>query len=319
MRARLLLLLAALGIALAVPVPAAAAASGVAVEIGAVDLDGPAVSTVEVTVRNGGTAKLSKLTVTFTAPIGWTTYPASRSVKGSLSPGRTATVEFLVHVPERPAAFTVRQFSATATYTGGDGARIAAGTRLERSGTPLANLPAAFGGVAVSSEADPAKGDFDGSGNSFSAEKLAEAGITPGAAVTALGATLRWPSSPVGTPDNAAGGGKTIEFTGQGGKLVFLGSGSSTSATSTVTVWYTDGTSTTATLGFPNWSFQDAGAHGATLVASSTGRNRPNGYGDAAYQYRVFANSIPLDPAKTVELVTLPNNGAVHVFALATA
>ncbi|MFC7613892.1 hypothetical protein ACFQV2_10340 [Actinokineospora soli] len=228
-------------------------------------------------------------------------------------------MRFLIHVPEQPPGFTLRHFSATATYRGGDGAGQATGTRLERSGTPLPNLAAAFNNTAVTSEADPTKGNFDGEGNSYSAEKLAAAGITPGAAVTALGATLRWPSSAVGTPDNAAGGGKTIEFAGSGSKLVFLGSGSSFGATGTVTVWYSDGTSSSATLGFPNWSFQDAGAHGATLVASTPGRNRPTGYGDAAYQYRVFANAVPLDPAKTVELVTLPGNGAVHVFALAAA
>ncbi|GGS50514.1 MULTISPECIES: NEW3 domain-containing protein [Actinokineospora] len=317
MRSRLLLLLAVLGL-LAAPVPASASAA-VAVTIGAVDLDGPAVSTVEVTVTNGGSARLSRLSVSFAGPIGWTSYPASRSVKEALAPGASATVEFLIHVPEKPASFTVRKFTATASYRGGDGAGTATGTRLERSGAPLAGLAAAYNNVGVTAESNPTPGNFDGEGNSFSSARLAEKGLTPGAAVTALGATLRWPSVPVGTPDNAAGGGRTIEFTGQGSRLVFLGSGSSFAATGTVTVWYSDGTAASATLGFPNWSFQDAGAHGATLVAATAGRNRPTGYGDAAYEYRVFANSIPLDPAKTVELVTLPGNGAVHVFDLATA
>ena len=142
--------------------------------------------------------------------------------------------------------------------------------------------------------------------------------MTPGSTVTALGATFTWPG-PAGTKDNAVAAGQTFAYSGQGSKLVLLGSGAGLAAVGTVKVWYSDGTSTTGSIGFPNWSFQDAGAHGATLAISTTGRNTPAGYANAEYQYRVFANSVPLDPAKTVELVTLPSNGGMHVFGVAVA
>lgn len=316
---RLLVAGAAVLVAPMVTSPAYAdTAAAVEVTISEVDLAGPAISPVTVTVTNRGAAKLSKLTVSFAGPVGWTVYPESQAAS-AVAPGQSVAVPFEIRVPERRPGFTVRTFTATATYRGGDGAGTATGTRIQRSGEPLPNLAAAFNNVGVSDETDPTKGNFDGDGNSFSAQKLAAAGITPGGTITALGATFTWPDVAAGTRDNAAGGGQTVELAGTGSRLAFLGSGSSQNATGTVTVWYTDGTTSTGTFGFPNWSFQDAGAHGATLVASSDGRNRPDGYGNAGIAYRVFAHSIPLTPGKTVELVTLPAAGSLHVFAMAIA
>lgn len=308
--------LVALAAALAVPqVAQATTTAGVEVTISEVDLAGPAVSPVKVTVTNNSPTRLTKLAVAFRGPVGWTVYPESRSVKEALQPGGSVVLDFQIRVPEQRSGFTIRTFTATATYSGGE----TTGTRSQRSGTPLANLAAAYNNVGVSDESDPRKGNFDGDGNSFSAQRLALQGVTPGSTVTALGASLKWPSSPAGTKDNAAGGGQTIQFSGQGQRLVFLGSGAGLAAAGNVTIWYSDGSSSTGSFGFPNWSFQDAGAHGATQVIATDGRNTPAGYANAEYKYRVFANSVPLDPAKTVELVTLPSNGALHVFALAVA
>ncbi len=293
---------------------AASAAEPVEVTISEVDLAGPVIASVDVTVTNNSAAKLSKLVVSFAGPVGWTVYPETRTVKDAVKQGRSVTVSFQIRVPEQRPGFTLRTFTATAAYSGGE----AVGTRTQKSGTPLPNLAAAFNNVAVSNESDPAKGNFDNDGNSFSAQRLAEKGVTPGSTVTALGATFTWPG-PVGTKDNAVAAGQTFAYSGQGTKLVLLGSAAGQSAVGPVKVWYSDGTSTSGSIGFPNWSFQDAGAHGATLVISTTGRNTPAGYANAEYQYRVFANSIPLDPAKTVELITLPANGGLHVFGVATA
>jgi len=309
-----LVFLVALMAALLVPQLPATAAEPVEVTISEVDLAGPVIASVDVTVTNKSAAKLSKLTVTFAGPVGWTVYPETRTIKDAVKPGGSVTVAFQIRVPTQRPGFTLRTFTATATYSGGE----AVGTRTQQSGTPLPNLAAAFNNVAVSSESDPTKGNFDNDGNSFSAERLAEKGVTPGSTVTALGATFTWPG-PVGTKDNAVAAGQTFAYAGQGTKLVLLGSGAGLAAAGPVKVWYSDGTSTTGSIGFPNWSFQDAGAHGATLVISTTGRNTPTGYANAEYQYRVFANSIPLDPARTVELITLPANAGLHVFGVAIA
>lgn len=305
--------------ATATPATATATATATAVTISPVDLDGPAVSTVKVTVTNAGPERMRSLKVSFGGPVGWAVQPSVLQVGGSLAKGASAEATFRIQVPERRPGFTVRTFTATATYRGGDGAGSATGTRTQHSGTPLANLAAAYNNVGVTDESDTRPGDYDGEGNSFSAQKLADAGLRPGGTVNALGAELRWPNVPSGTRNNVSAAGQAIALSGKGGKLVFLGSGVTSGAAGTATVYYTDGTSGTGSFGFPNWSFDPANAHGATLVASSDGRNRPDGYGNAGIAYRVFAHSIPLDPTKQVEFVVLPGNGNIHLFDLAIA
>lgn len=135
--------------------------------------------------------------------------------------------------------------------------------------------------MAITDESATTAGNYDGEGNSFSAQKLAAVGLTPGATVEALGAELTWPDVPAGTKDNVGSAGQAITLSGKGSKLVFLGSGVTSAATGSTTVYYTDGTSTTGTFGFPNWSFDPVTAHGATLVKSTDDRNRPDGYGNA--------------------------------------
>ncbi|MFE8938142.1 NEW3 domain-containing protein [Streptomyces sp. NPDC007872] len=297
--------------------PATASAAATAVTISPVDLDGPAVSTVRVTVTNPGPERMRSLKVSFAGPAGWDVQPSAVPVDGSLATGASAEATFRIRVPERRPGFTVRTFTATATYRGGDGAGSATGTRTQHSGTPLANLAAAYNNVGVTDESDTGPGNYDGEGNSFSAQKLADAGLRPGGTVDVLGAELRWPDVPSGSRNNVSAAGQAVALSGTGSRLVFLGSGVTSGASGTATVYYTDGTSGTGSFGFPNWSFDPANAHGATLVASSDGRNRPGGYGNAGIAYRVFAHSIPLDPTKRVEFVVLPGNGTIHLFDLA--
>ncbi|WP_405406772.1 NEW3 domain-containing protein [Streptomyces sp. NBC_01104] len=299
--------------------PAAASEARTEVTVSAVDLDGPAISTVQVTVKNSAPQRLRSLKVAFAGPVGWAVQPSVQSVSGSLATGASASATFRIQVPEKRSGFVIRTFTATATYQGGDGLGTATGTRTERSGSPQANLAAAYNGVAITDESAPTAGNYDGEGNTFSAQRLASAGLTPGAKVDALGATLTWPDVPAGTKDNVSSSGQAVSLAGKGSGLVFLGSGVGSGATGTATVFYTDGTSASGSFGFPNWSFDPADAHGATLVRSTDGRNRPDGYGNATVKYRVFANSVPLDPSRTVDFVVLPANANVHVFDMAIA
>jgi hypothetical protein len=310
----LVALLAGLLPATVVVGPATAADGAVQVTISEVDLDGPTIADVTVTVTNHGADRMSRVAVTFSGPKGWAVHPDQRTLQGAIRPGDSAQVEFQIQVPEPRPGFRVRTFRATVSYRGGDGAGTAVGERIQRTGEALPDLASAFDNVGVTSESDPAPGDFDGDGNSFSAEKLAEQGVTPGGPVSALGTTFTWPDVAPGAPNNATAGGQAIELDGTGSRLAFLGSGSSFAAAGTATVYYTDGTTSTGSFGFPNWSFQEPDAHGATLVVATKGRTRPDGYGDAAYDYRVFANSIPVDPTKTVDLVVLPASPTLHVF-----
>lgn len=181
---------------------------------------------------------------------------------------------------------------------------------------PVPNMAAAFDCVGSTSETNTVPGDFDGYGNSFSAEKLTAAGLAPGATFTALGASIQWPTG-VGKINNARGRGQVIKLSGKGSKLVLVGSGIDSLPSGTVTVKYTDGTTTQGTIAFPNWVTPAAG--GATAIATTIGRNRPTGYGDTGYRYTIFAHSVALDPAKTVDTVTLPVNSSMHFFGMGVA
>ena len=106
-----------------------------------------------------------------------------------------------------------------------------------------------------------------------------------------------------------------MTLAGQGAKLGFLGSEAGFD-TDTVTVTYTDGTTSTASIGFPNWCCSDPTAYGAVPAITTDHRNTPSGPANFGTSYQVFYNSIPIDATKTVATVTLPSKQSIHVFAL---
>lgn len=295
------------------------AAAGVGVSIGEIDLQGPSIESVVVTVRNDTTTPMRDVRVALTGPKGWNLAPSSVTLKGRIAAGASGTASFTVLVPEPQDEFVIRSFSAAVTYTGADGAGRASATISQTLGQVADDLSSLYDVVGSTTLETRASGDLDGDGNSLSREQLAEAGLTPGAAFTALGADLVWPDVAAGEPDLVSASGQAIRLSGQGERLVVVGTGIGFGATGTATVFYTDGTSTSSTVGFPNWCCQATDAHGATLVAALAGRNTPAGYANAEYDYSVFAHAVTLDPTKEVELVVLPDNGGVHLAALGLA
>jgi alpha-galactosidase len=272
---------------------------------------------ITVTLTDHGSVPVTGAKVTLAVPSGWSVQPRTQTLN-AIKPGASATATFQVTgVKAKPGPQT-NPLIASVTYRSRNGASSLTGEFDANTDVPYPNLAAAYDNVGVTSGSDPGPGNFDGDGNSFSAEQLAAAGVTPGSSLTAGGATFTWPDVAAGRPDNVVGSGATVKFTGAGSALVFLGSEAG-DETGTATVTYTDGTSTSGDFGFPNWSFSDADEFGATLAVSTMGRNTPAGYGDSAYAYRLFTNSIAIDPNKTIATVTLPSSGAIHVFALATA
>ncbi len=148
--------------------------------------------------------------------------------------------------------------------------------------------------------------------------------MTPGSTVTADGVHYTWPDVPVATPDNIEEAGQTIplEVPAGASTIGLLGSGSnadSTGAGGTVTVHYTDGTSSTFDAFFSDWTL--AGGSGTpvpgnTVAVTAAYRNSSGGR-DPVKTY-VFSVTAPLTPGKTVASVTLPQaqGGDAHVFAI---
>jgi len=177
----------------------------------------------------------------------------------------------------------------------------------------------ALNNVGISNDNDTSRGNFDGSGYSFSAQALAAAGVAPGGTTTHDGLTFTWANVSPGAPDNVVAGGQTIKMSEQGSKLGFVTSGSYGGSEGPLTIHYADGTVQRDILATQDWVGGDG-----DVVATSAHRNGPSG--PDANPAKLFYSSVPIDPGKTATSVTLPTISAeavegapgLHVFAIAT-
>lgn len=183
-----------------------------------------------------------------------------------------------------------------------------------------------YNNAGIASDGTAGGANFDGDGWAYSAQALAAAGVHAGDTVTAGGIDFTWPATTPGDLDNIEAGGQTVPLVAAAGaiKVGILGSASNADpgAQGTVTVTYTDGTTSTVTLGLSDWTL-GAGAHdpsyGNTIVAQTPYRDTTNGDRQTVDTF-VFAATAGLTAGKTVSSVTLPatvSSGQFHVFAIA--
>jgi beta-glucosidase len=285
----------------------------------------PAVSpggtaTVTAAVVNDGDYAMPGARFTLDAPSGWT---VSSPAPVTVGAGQTVTRAFQVKVPAgaQPGTSTL---TARVSSHGGPG-----GSSLVEASTTIAvaatSLSAAYNNTGISNNSDESAADYDGVGDSFSAQALAAGtptALTQGGKVTVGGTTFTWPDVAPGNPDNVVAAGQTIALSGSGTDLGFLGSSQNGTATGTVTVHYTDGTSKAFTLNMADW-YANAPAVGNQLLTTTSSWNfQSNSLG--AHPVSVYFASVPLDKGKTVASVTLPTlaaaggTTAMHIFAMAT-
>ena len=102
---------------------------------------------------------------------------------------------------------------------------------------------------------------------------LADDGITPGSTVTADGLDFTWPDASGCDADNILAAGQTILVDGASGasELGFLGASGNGTTSGTVTVNYTDGTSSTQPLTMTDWA--QSPATGNVIAATMPYRN----------------------------------------------
>ncbi len=281
-------------------------------------------ATVAATVVNDGDFAMPQTDFTLTAPSGWTVTPVG-SVPGAVDPHQTVTARFSVTVPAGAQAGT-STLRAGITYQqigpGGPSPGL-----VEASATvavPFTSLAAAYNNTGISDNSDEVAANYDGVGDSFSAQALAAAtptALTPGAQVTAGGTTFTWPSAAPGTPDNVVAAGQTVALSGNGTDLGFLGASQNGTASGTVTVNYTDGSSQSFNLNVADW-YSNSPAVGDQLMTTTSSWNfQSNAIGP--HPVSVYFASVPLDKAKQVASVTLPilagggGTTAMHIFAMA--
>jgi predicted alpha-1,2-mannosidase len=191
--------------------------------------------------------------------------------------------------------------------------------------TPTANASDYYDNVGISNDGDTTcTANFDGDGYSYSAQALAAAGLTPGGTVSADGLTFTWPNVASCTADNILAAGQTMLVNGTAGAstLGLLESSTNGGTSGPITITYTDGTSTTATVSSSDWA--GGPGLGETAVATMTYRNADGGGNQAITMY-VYATTVPIDSAKTVASVTFPDisstvgpQSAMHIFAVTT-
>lgn len=214
-----------------------------------------------------------------------------------------------------PAGTTPGTYQVPITLTVTDHGRTYQLTPVRLAVTvPAASLSAAFNNIGITDNADHTPGNFDGFGNSYSAQALASVGITPGSTVTHGGISFTWPNVPAGQRDNVELAGQVVMLTASGSTLGFLGAATNGNQTATGTLTYTDGTTQQFSLTLTDW-FSQTPAAGDQLVATTPYLNRTNG--KPIVPVSLFSTTVPLASGKTVASVTLPSNSNMHVFSVA--
>jgi hypothetical protein len=183
-----------------------------------------------------------------------------------------------------------------------------------------------FNDIGISDDSNPSAADFGGDAFSYSAQQLAQDGYTPGATVTVNGISYTWPNVPVATLDNIETHGQIIKTPNArtaATQLTFLGSSTNGPSEGTITITYTDGTSTTARLGFTDWTLNGGSGlrmYGNVVADKMPYRNSTRGTHDQTVTYIFATAPVSLNSTKRVASITLPssvNQGTLHVFALA--
>ncbi|EPD68864.1 hypothetical protein HMPREF1211_00380 [Streptomyces sp. HGB0020] len=274
-----------------------------------------------------GTLKLTNLgskavTVDWkaTAPSGVTLDTAS----GSLSVAASGSAEAKVHVTagSDEGTFPVT-FALTDHTSGADVGSAALRVAVAKAGAlwPYDTNEGIYPDGATFSSG------FDGGGWAYSQDALSAAGVTSGSTVTADGISYTWPTVKSGQLDNLEIAGQTIPMPAgtSGSSLGLLGAASNaptdgSGVSGTLTVTYTDGTTSKATVGFSDWTLGGGGSKplpSDTTAVTTSYRNTASGGHDNVKTY-VFSTKVPLDASKQVASITLPvtgSSGTGHLFA----
>ncbi len=157
----------------------------------------------------------------------------------------------------------------------------------------------------------PGQANFDGSGYSYPANELPSGGL-----ITVQGVVYLFPNNAPRTNDNVIASGQTIPLTPGNYRQAFLLVASSWgSVSSSITVRYTDGSTTVSDVTVPDW--YDGPLNGL----SASYRYSP--YGIDRHAVYIYVLSITLDSARTASALILPAlpygpyyMSRIHLFSL---
>lgn len=232
-------------------------------------------------------------------------------------PGGTQSGSFYLYYMETrvPTGATIQSVTLPTTISQGSGQLhvFAVGTRSD------------YNNIGISDDSNPSSANFDGNGNSYSAQDFTDAGWNPGDTLTYEGINYIWPNVPSGADDNyqANANSQMIPVSAPAGAttigLVGAASNALPSASGTVTFTYSSGTPTQFPLSFADWSLTGNPPASNRLFALLPDYN--TSYGTQASPHFLFEVETPLDATRQLIGVTLPtsvNGGQLHVFMMGT-
>ena len=234
-------------------------------------------------------------------------------VSGHLAPRITSTTSTLtlhanVLAPTTSGApFTLTGVSGPTTHTL-PALSVAVSAAASNCGLgTLVNLQPAFNLTALRSDgAAFTDGGLDGLGSAFSSTLLGPSRVLNG---------YRFTFGPQNAPDAVTASGQTIALPrGRYNTLQLLGTAiNGRQAAQPFTITYTDGTSAVVRQDLSDWFSPALNANETEAVAMPY-RNTANG-SPQTVPFNLYGYTLPLDPAKTVKSLTLPNNHSVIVLA----
>ncbi|HEX3779873.1 MAG TPA: glycoside hydrolase family 3 C-terminal domain-containing protein [Pseudonocardiaceae bacterium] len=270
--------------------------------------------TVTTTFTNTGGTDVHNVAMNLDLPQGWKAAATSPATFGSVAGGQQVATTWSVTVPAGAAGNFTLITDATV-----DGAHDSSGwTQVD---VPYASVPAAFNNDAITSDDNRGGANLDGAGASFSAQALAAVGVVPGAPIVHDGLTFTWPNTTIGNNDNIVASGQTIDFSGSGSTLGFLGTSTWGPVTGSGTISYTDGSTQPFTIGFGDWANGTPPTGGDVAIRAAYGNQPGNKTG---WQTTIDYFPVSIDPTKTVRSITLPPGNAtpqggtpaMHIFAM---
>lgn len=285
-------------------------------------------TTASVTFKNNGSNAKKNVVITPVLADGWTVSNVQGATVPSVEPGATVQATFDL-LPGTTSAAGQQSVGAKASY------EDSKGTSREVTGSnqmyvAYGSLAGAFNNISVTTASGShvdKLGNFDGGGDSFSAEQLATApvpagGVKAGSTVTVdagldTEVNYTWPEVGPNKNNAVALNGQTIAVSGKGTDLAILGSSAiGAGGSPTLTITYADGTVQKQVPYFPNWLPQ-GDTKGSKVAIKSMGRNNQTQPANPEYTttgYQIYSATVRLLPNKELVSIQLPVNERVKFF-----
>ena len=281
---------------------------------------GSASGTALITYTDGSTQSFTLAFNDWTLNAGRNSLLPNNSIAASLSYRNTVggkqivnTYLFYTEVTLQ-AGKTIQNVQLPSSTTGGQLHVFAISTR---------DYSAVYNSVGASDDTQMTAGNFDGHGNSFSAQALQSVKVVPGQIFVDDGIEYTWPNVKSGQLDNYQANGQTITVNSSvfnTVKIGFLGASVGGASTGSVTLNYADGTSDTKNLTLSDWTLSTGVDQPAPGTDKSVTMSYHNGAaGKVTQNTYLFNAELDIPVGKIVQSVTLPSattGGQMHIFAV---